>query len=126
MTVVVHGLFRYIKGLHGLTRFPSKVVCVPDFVAAMGLADRPAQAIGLLRNQDQMDVVGHQAIGPYFHARLAGLLGQEIAIDLVVPVLEEDRFTPVPTLGDVMGETGNDHASQARHDGNVSRTIRGV
>jgi hypothetical protein len=33
-------------------------------VTAVDLADRPCQAIGRLRNRDQVDMIGHQAIRP--------------------------------------------------------------
>ena len=54
-----------------------------------------------------MDVVGHQAVAPHSHRRLAHLFGQDVTVDVLVPVLEENRLAPV---------------SSRRH---VARTSRG-
>ena len=86
----------------------------------MSLAHRAAQAVSLFRRRDQVDMIGHQAIGPNRDARLARLFGQEIAVDLVIAILEEDRFTPIPPLSDMVREAGDDRAGEARHSGNVT------
>ncbi len=44
-------------------------------------------------------MVRHKAVGPDLDASFAGLLGEQVAIDFVVAILEEDRFAPVSTLG---------------------------
>jgi hypothetical protein len=38
------------------------------------------------------------------------MLGQDVEVELLVPVLEEDRLAPVPPRGDVMRATGGDDA----------------
>jgi hypothetical protein len=43
-------------------------------------------------------MVGHQAVGPDLDAALAGLFSQQVAIDLLIPILEEDRLAPVAAL----------------------------
>jgi hypothetical protein len=47
------------------------------------------------------------------------LLGEQIAINVVVPVLEKYSLPPVPALGHVMRKAGNHHAGKARHLGKL-------
>jgi hypothetical protein len=55
-----------------------------------------------------MHMVGHQAVGPDLDAALAGLFGQQVAVDLLIPILEEDRLAPVAALGHVVRKAGDD------------------
>jgi hypothetical protein len=64
-------------------------------------------------------MVGHQTVRPYLDSRFTSLLGEQIAINVVVPVLEEYRLPPVPALGHVMRKAGNHHARKARHLGKL-------
>jgi hypothetical protein len=84
-------------------------------VAPVGLADGPAKVIGSRWFQDQMNVVGHQAIGPSRNPRLQCLLSEKIEIDFVVAVFKEDGLAPVATLGNMMWKPRNHDASQPRH-----------
>jgi hypothetical protein len=55
------------------------------------------------------------------------LLGERIAINVVVPVLEKYRLPPVPALGHVMRKAGNHHAGKARHLGKLpQRKEKGI
>lgn len=63
-------------------------------VASMRLAHRPAQPVSGLRGQDQVHVIGHQTPGPDLDPGLARLFGQQVAVYLLVPILEEDRLAP--------------------------------
>ena len=58
-------------------------------------------------------MAGHQAIGPHRDASLAAALGQQIAVQRIVAVLEEDFPPPVAALGDMMQQTGDDNAGDA-------------
>ncbi len=89
---------------------PLALVDAPG-VAAMRLAERRAEAIGMARYQDQVDVVGHQAIGPDLGRRLGAGLGQKPEVGLVVGLPEECIQAPVAPLGDVVRATRCDHAS---------------
>jgi hypothetical protein len=64
-------------------------------------------------------MIGHQTVRPYTDSRFTSLLGEQIAINVVVPVLEKYRFPPVPALGHVMRKAGNHHAGEARHLGKL-------
>lgn len=63
-----------------------------------------------------MDVVGHEAIGPDLNARLVHLLGQKVAIDVLVAILEKDRFTSIAPRRDMMRTTGDGNAGEASDD----------
>jgi hypothetical protein len=67
-----------------------------------------------------MDVVWHQTIGPHLDTGLAGLLGQQIAVDFVIAVLEEDRLSPIATLRHGVRQAGEDHSGETSHDRNLS------
>ena len=81
----------------------------------MHLTDRTREPIGRVRHQHEVDVVGHQAIGPYLDRGLAAALGQEIAIEGVVGRFEEDLLAPIAALRHMMGNAGNNNAANARH-----------
>ena len=68
----------------------------------MRFSDRQSQTIGPLWSQDKVNMIGHETVRPNLDPRLARLLGQQIAIDLVVAVLEEDRLSSIPALRHVV------------------------
>ncbi len=49
----------------------------------MGFADSASKVAGARWLQDQMDVVGHQAVGPHGDVGLQCLLGQQVEGDFV-------------------------------------------
>jgi hypothetical protein len=83
----------------------------------MRFAHRKAQRRLVGRSEHEVYVVGHQAIGPHLHAAPGRLLSEQIAIDLLVAGLEEDRLAPDAPLGHMMREAGDDDASEAGHGG---------
>ncbi len=71
-------------------------------------------------------MIGHQTVRPYLDSRFTRLLGEQIAINLVVPVLEKYSLPPVPALGHVVRKAGNHHAGKASHLGKLpQRTEKG-
>jgi len=90
-------------------------------VAPVGVGDRAPEAMLVGRDDDQMDVVGHQAIGPDFAAGTARSVGQEVAIQRIIGVFEERLLTAVAALGHVIGRAGDD---DAREPGHASLQIR--
>jgi hypothetical protein len=68
-----------------------------------------------LRSENKVNMIGHETVGTGLDPRLARLLGQQIAIDLMVAVLKKDRLPPIPTLRYVMWKAGNYHAGESRH-----------
>jgi len=76
----------------------------------MQLGKGPAQAVRIERGQDDVDMVGHQAIGPDLRTRLAGRFAEQVAIQRVVRILEEGLAAPVATLRHVVRDV-RDHDS---------------
>jgi hypothetical protein len=95
--------------------------CIDEIsVAAMCFAHGTAEPIGLSRIQDQVHVVWHQAVSPDFHIRLARLFPKKIAVNLLIAVFKENRFSTIATLRHVMRETGYHHAGQTRHERKIT------
>src|SRR5712691_11449449 len=84
-------------------------------VAPMRLAERPPQRFYAIGDENEVDVLGHQAIGPDRDAVLAALARHEIAIELVVAVAKEHPLAPVAALRHMMGQAGDDEAGDAGH-----------
>lgn len=82
----------------------------------MGLANGPAQSILRGRNGDQVDVIGHQAVGPDLDPALPARLGHQVEIRDVVLVAEKRLLPTVPPLGNVMRITRYNHSCNPRHD----------
>ena len=81
----------------------------------MHIPQRPPKAVGIGRHQHEMDMVGHQAIGPHLRPRPLCRLGKEIEIERAVSLLEERLLTTVATLRDVVRDAGNNASGQAGH-----------
>ena len=67
-------------------------------VAPMRLAERAPERLLAVGDENEVNVVGHQTIGPDRHAVLAALVRQEIAIERIVVVAKEDALAPVAAL----------------------------
>jgi hypothetical protein len=71
---------------------------------------------------DEMDMVGHQAIGPDFQPILFGLFGQPGKILHPVPGCKENILPVIAPLGDMMGHPGkNDPGLAAHSDSDISK-----
>jgi hypothetical protein len=79
----------------------------------MRLADGAQKASFTRRRQNQMKMVGDQAVGPAHDAIGRAALGQRIAIKRMITLPDENRQPPIATLGDMMRRAGNDDASDA-------------
>ncbi len=84
-------------------------------VPPMGLADRPAQAVGRFRHHDQMHVVGHQAVRPHGHAAGIAPLGHQVDVGVVIVLRKERPLPAVAALRQVMRQTRGDDTSDSRH-----------
>ncbi len=63
---------------------------------------------------------------PRFPQRLLRLIGQEIAVDIVVAILEEDGLAAVAAGGDVVRIIANDDAGIAGHAALCATALREV
>ena len=80
----------------------------------MRIGERLAEPIDAMGDENQVDVIGHEAIGPDLGACMPGGSSKKAAIEPAVGGREEDTFSPV-ALGDVMGNAGSDDARLAGH-----------
>jgi hypothetical protein len=69
----------------------------------MGLADRAAQSLSRLRNRDEMNVIGHQAVRPDLNPLIAAPLAHQLDVRLVILIAEEGLLPTVSPLRDVVG-----------------------
>ncbi|WBY07512.1 hypothetical protein PIB19_19555 [Sphingomonas sp. 7/4-4] len=67
----------------------------PARISTMRLGRRAPQAIRIRRNQDQVNVIGHQAPGQAMHVALAAGCRHQFDICGIILVLEEYRLPPV-------------------------------
>lgn len=86
----------------------------------MRLGQRAPQAIGVRRNEDQMNVIGHQAPGQTMYLALTAGCRHQLDICGIILVPEEYRLPLVAPLGHVMRNPGNHNARQPYHPGNLS------
>jgi hypothetical protein len=94
---------------------PSRAGIDEARILPVRLADRTREPVGRTRRKHEMDVVGHQAIGPHLDRRLAATLGEQVAIERVIRGLEEDLLAPVAALGYVVRKARDDDTADARH-----------
>ena len=71
-------------------------------VTPMDLADRQSQPVGRLRNSDEMDVIGHQAVCPDFNLMDGAPLPHQFQIVLVILIAKKRLLPTVSPLGDVV------------------------
>ena len=99
-------------------------VCVLR-VASMRLAGRDAQPVGVLRRQDQVNVILHQTISPHLHAYRSAALSQKVAVERVALVAEEHPLPPVVPLRHIMRYTRRRYPRQSRHAPEISAAAAG-
>ena len=64
----------------------------------MGLAKGRPQSIGVVWDQDEVNVVRHEAVGPDLDPGRTAARGEKVAIDGVVRVVEDGLLSPIATL----------------------------
>ena len=93
----------------------------PPRVPAMCLADGATQALGGVRDNDQVNMVGHQAICPDRDLLCAAESRHELEVVLVVFLTEERLLSAVSPLGDMVGHVRSYHTCQSSHGGKLTR-----
>jgi len=69
----------------------------------------------MARNRQKMPVIGHRAPGDQPRPGLWRLAPKQIELGAIVFIAGEHLLPPVATLGDTMGEPGDDKARKAGH-----------
>jgi len=63
-----------------------------------------------------VNVIGHQAVGPDFQVRLGRAASKEAQVGRAVGGVQEDVGTSVAAVGDVVRQSGNNHARESGHN----------
>ena len=87
----------------------------------MCLADGATQALGGLRDNDQVNMIGHQAICPDRDLLCAAESRDELEVVLVIFLTEECILHGVSPLGDMVGHARSYHTCQSSHGGKLTR-----
>ena len=97
-------------------------------IAPVHRRQRPADAVGVGGDEDQVNVVRHEDPGPGLHARRRAMLAKQVAIERVIILIEEGRSPAVTALGYVVRMSREDSAGEAGHAAMGSRvgTVRQI
>src|SRR5271157_5383719 len=87
----------------------------------MCLADGATQALGRLRDNDQVNMIGHQAIYPDRDLLCAAESRDELEVVLVIFITKERLLSAVSPLGDMVGHARSYHTCQSSHGGKLTR-----
>ena len=98
----------------------------PPGIAPVRLGQRRPQAVDVIGHKDQVNMVGHQAIGPDRDAGLATAFGQQGLVGGIVVVGEKGGLPAVAPLRHVMGHALDHHSRQPRHDGRLGAGVHDV
>ena len=111
------------RGEAALPQAPSPALPEVDplRVPTMCLADGATQALGGLRDNDQVNMIGHQAICPDRDLLCAAELRHALEVVRVVFLTEECLLSGVPSLGDMVGHARSYHTCQSSHGGELTR-----
>ena len=101
-----------------LPEMPAPLVARVDAsgIPPVRIGEALSQAVFMRRDDNKVDVIGHQTPGPDFALRLADGGDQHVQIGAIILVRKENGFTPIAPLGDMMGQTGNNNACKPSHD----------
>ncbi len=72
-------------------------------LATVRLANGTSEAIGRLRDCDQVNVIGHEAVSPHCDLVNTAPLPHELQVAAVILIAKERLLPAVSPLGDVMG-----------------------
>ena len=79
-------------------------------VLAVQALEGAGERVVAVRDGDQVDVVGHQAVAQDRQAVVPGVIGQEIEVELVVLGPEKGLLAIVAALCDVVRQSGDDES----------------
>jgi len=105
---------RVEAGLEEMAHAPAARVEIQR-IAAVGTAQSDGHGGGLVRDDDQMDVIGHQAIGENAQPGLFTVGLETVQIRLAVGVGEEDALVVDAALSDMMRHTYGHGARETGH-----------
>jgi len=84
-------------------------------ILAMNALQQAGQTLLSLRDQNQMDVIGHEAIGLDRNAIVAGEFPEQIEVEQAIFLTIKDFLAIIAPLRDVMRDTRDDDAVGSWH-----------
>ena len=81
----------------------------------MSLLEDEGESFGGMRDDDQVDVIGHEAIAGNGKPMQSGVVTQQVEIDEAVGIAIENELPAITALRDVVGHIDGDYASKAGH-----------
>ena len=82
---------------------PVKILGIAHMEGVEGAGQSP---LGL-GDADDVDMIGHKAVGPDIHGEPLRVFAEPIEISTVVGIVLEDRPIVISTLNDMVRESGN-------------------
>jgi len=106
------GLVHWKGGEAFLPEVPGPPMPAVDLegVSVVRLTQRPGQPLLVRRYDDEVHVVGHQAVGPDAQSVPMGLISQDPSVETIVVFREEDLHSPCTALRNVMWHAGYHYA----------------
>jgi len=95
-------------------------------VAPVRFGKSCSQPIRARRGYDQVDVIGHQTIGPDCCPGAARCRGDQSPVEAIVVRLEKHRLAPIAALGDMVGQVRRNNARDPGHASASSADTRDV
>jgi hypothetical protein len=93
-------------------------------VAAMRLLHGPAESVFVLGDENEMNVVRHQAVRPDVNIESVTPFGQQGFVFQKIGSSKEGLLTTVSSLRDVMRDSGDDDSGHFRHVRSLFRNDR--
>jgi hypothetical protein len=85
-------------------------------ITPVSLAYRPAKAVLGFRNGNQMHVVRHQAVRPYFDTAFTTPFGHKLDIVPIIIIAEKCILPAIASLGYMMGIMLYNYSCDTGHD----------
>jgi hypothetical protein len=92
-----------------MARPPKPSVDCPGLAPVRFSKGRP-QPVRVRRRHDQVDVIGHQAIGPDCGVGAPRCRGDQSPIEVIVVGLEKHGLAPITALADMVGQARHNNA----------------
>ena len=84
-------------------------------IAPVRIGEGPAQPVVMTGHNDDMNMVGHQAIAPDLRSRLPRRLAQQIFVKRIVVIIEECWQATIASLGYMMRKARDNKAGKTSH-----------
>jgi hypothetical protein len=84
-------------------------------IVAMDIAEGTRKTVFVTWHGNDVDMVGHETIGPDIHSHSPCRIGEQIKVERVIAIFEERALPPIATLGYMVRNAGKDKAREASH-----------